>query len=442
MLFQSESGLRCYRVLCIKIRFWMACGILGLMPTNAQGQADETLMDRVAQLVERLGDPDPQVVARAREALLKLGPRALEYLPADQEGEPVDSPLVQIRNTLREAADAVALKGSRVTLEGSFRLSEALRELQRQTGNLITDRRDDDANPTLNLALIDQPFLKALDEVCARVGIVPSFYSADGTIALNPGVVVSPNPNAELSRALVRYPGPFRVELVQYGAVDNFRDGVQTASLLLEIAWEPRLRPMLLRLPMSDLTIVDDQDRPIRPRVEGEVLETMLRPENPIIEVNLDLEPPFRDAQTIKRLAVRGEVTVPSVRRVFRFPDASRPNQRQSDRGVTVTLNSLHVEEFVWKVEMLVEYNQTGTVLESFRQGMFSNMIALERADGSRIELNGGFSPTQTGGNRVGFEYLFVDIPGKPSDYRLLYETPVKLTRIPLEFEFEDIPLP
>ena len=442
MLFQSHPDPRCRFARHALTLLWVSCFGVGLIVPNALGQVDEALKDRVAQLVERLGDSDPEVVARSRQALLKLGPRALEYLPADQEGEQADSPLVQVRNALREAAESVALKGSRVTLEGSLRLSEALRELQRQSGNLITDRRDDGNNPTLDLALIDQPFLKALDDVCGRVGITPSFYSADGTIALNPGIMASPNPAAEPSRALVRYPGPFRVELVQYGAVDNFRDGVQTASLLFEVAWEPRLRPMLLRLPMSDLTIVDDRDRPIRPRVAGETLETALRPENPIIEINLDLEPPFRDAQSIKHLTARGEVTAPSIRRLFRFPDASKPDQRLSDRGVTVTLRKLNVEEFVWKVEMLVEYDQTGTVLESFRQGMFSNMIALERADGSRIELNGGFSPTQGGGNRVGFEYLFVDIPGKPSDYRILYETPVKLSRIPLEFEFEDIPLP
>ncbi|MGD0040476.1 MAG: outer membrane beta-barrel protein, partial [Isosphaeraceae bacterium] len=39
-------------------------------------------------------------------------------------------------------------------------------------------------------------------------------------------------------------------------------------------------------------------------------------------------------------------------------------------------------------------------------------------------------------------EYLFVDAPGKPADYQLVYETPSKVVTIPLEFEFKNVPLP
>ena len=45
-------------------------------------------------------------------------------------------------------------------------------------------------------------------------------------------------------------------------------------------------------------------------------------------------------------------------------------------------------------------------------------------------------------GGKLGFEYLFVDAPGKPADYQLVYETPSKVITIPLEFEFKDVNLP
>ncbi len=45
-------------------------------------------------------------------------------------------------------------------------------------------------------------------------------------------------------------------------------------------------------------------------------------------------------------------------------------------------------------------------------------------------------------GGKVGYEYLFVDAPGKPEDWQLIYETPSKVLVIPLEFEFKDVPLP
>ena len=45
-------------------------------------------------------------------------------------------------------------------------------------------------------------------------------------------------------------------------------------------------------------------------------------------------------------------------------------------------------------------------------------------------------------GGRLGFEYLFVDAPGKPEDYKFVYETPSRVITAPLEFTFKDVPLP
>ena len=55
-----------------------------------------------------------------------------------------------------------------------------------------------------------------------------------------------------------------------------------------------------------------------------------------------------------------------------------------------------------------------------------------------------GNKTTNTGsdGGKLSFEYLFVDAPGKPSDYQLVYETPSRVITVPLEFEFKDIVLP
>ena len=83
-----------------------------------------------------------------------------------------------------------------------------------------------------------------------------------------------------------------------------------------------------------------------------------------------------------------------------------------------------------------------GPAFESYRQGLFNNRIWLQSADGSRFEHNGGFYNTGSDGGKLGFEYLFVDAPGKPADYQLVYETPSKVITIPLEFEFKDVLLP
>jgi hypothetical protein len=76
------------------------------------------------------------------------------------------------------------------------------------------------------------------------------------------------------------------------------------------------------------------------------------------------------------------------------------------------------------------------------RPGLFNNRLGLEKPDGSRFEHNGGFSNTASHEGKLGFEYLFVDVPGKPADYQFVYEIPSKVLSIPLEFEFKDVPLP
>ena len=93
-------------------------------------------------------------------------------------------------------------------------------------------------------------------------------------------------------------------------------------------------------------------------------------------------------------------------------------------------------------MNVTLAYPGEGPAFESYRQGLFNNRLWLQRADGSRFEHNGGFSNTASDGGKLGFEYLFVDAPGKPADYQLVYETPSKVITVPLEFEFKDIPLP
>ena len=114
--------------------------------------------------------------------------------------------------------------------------------------------------------------------------------------------------------------------------------------------------------------------------------------------------------------------------------------QKQGD--VSATLQNVEIDEQVWKVNVELVYPGNGPAFESYRQGLFNNRIWLQKADGSRFEHNGGFSNTSSDGGKLGFEYLFVDAPGKSADYQLVYETPSKVVTIPLEFEFKNVPLP
>jgi hypothetical protein len=419
----------------------------------AASAQDAALKDRVAQLVERLGSADASARQTAEEALRALGPKALPLLPAEPpQGADDDQRkrLDGVRDALERAEEAASLEASRITIEGQgIRFTEALRQLQSQSGNRITDLREaygaEATNPTLDLSIRGRPFFEALDELARKAGVAPMFYTGDGSIGLMPAASAEeaqPSAYAKAGSGPVKLSGPFRVELKSFGAVRDLASGQARANAKMEFAWEPRLRPMLLALRADQLEIVDDRGESVPPDVMEESTSVVLRPENPVAEINLNMTAPDRSARALKKLTLRGDVTVPAGLRRFRFPKLDAANVSQEQGDVKLTLESTEVEDNIWKVRVRLEMPGEGPAFDSYQQGLFNNQLWLERADGSRFDQNGGFSTLSVGPGRLGFEYLFVDAPGKPSDYQFVYETPSRVTTIPVEVTFEDVPLP
>ncbi len=403
--------------------------------------ADAPLRDRTSQLIERLDDPKQEAADLAQAKLIKMGARILPLLP-DPSG--VASPerkkrLEKIREAIEQASESVSTEASRVTIQGKgIRLSEAIAQLQKQTGNAIMDMREqlgaEVTNPALDLDIRDQPFFEALDRVAAAAEVSITASTGEGSI----GIVSGTPPQ----NPLLVYKGPFRIALKQFTAVRDFQAGTAAASAQIELSWEPRLRPMLLSLKSEDLEIKDDKGQEIRPQTMLESNVVVLRPENPAAEINLNIDVPQRSAEKLSILSVKSQITLPAALRTFRFPSLAQENVTLKQGEVTVTLENVEIDEQVWKVNVEVVYPGDGPAFESYRQGLFNNRLWLQKADGSRFEHNGGFSNTSSDGGKLGFEYVFVDVPGKLADYQLIYETPAKVATIPLEFQFKDVPLP
>jgi hypothetical protein len=423
---------------------WLATGA-GL--ASGQEASDAALRDRVLQLVERLDAGAPEARDAAEAALKKLGSRALPLLPeaagASQERA---ERLAKVREAILEAGPGDdPSTPSRVTLQAKgVRLSDALLRLQKQTGNPITDLREqfgaEATNPSFDLDLDGVPFLQALDEVARKAGVATTPFTGDGSI----GVVAAESRMAAAGEGQgppVRYVGPFRVTLRQLTQMRDFQAGTTAANAAFEIAWEPRIRPMLLALKADRIEVKDDQGRAVKPQVAMESSDVVLRPENPSAEVNVNLEAPERSASKLASFRVQAEMTLPAGVKTFRFPKLTEKQTiQQGDVGVTC--EGVEVDEQVWKVGVILSYPGEGPAFESYRQGLFNNRLWLQKVDGSKFEQNGGFSNTGSDGGRLGFEYLFVDVPGEPADYQLVYETPSRVVAVPLDFTFEDVPLP
>jgi hypothetical protein len=424
------------------MRFALAIFGLLALGSAAWGQAaDAALRDRVQQLVERLDASKMEARQAAEKRLIELGPRILPLLPEPAKSGSAErnQRLGRIREALRQASETLDLGASKVTIQGQgIRLSEVLQKLQAQSKNVITDLREQSGgeatNPALDLDIAAKPFLEALDVIARKAQFTPNFFTGDGSVGLMPG-----EPPA---KALVLYPGPFRIAFKQIAAVRDLQAGTATANAQFEVAWEPRLRPMLMALKADELKVVDDRGKAVMPQVMMESTDVVLRPENPAAELNINLLAPDRAATKLTSLKVKADVTVPAGLRTFRFPNLAQENITKTQGDITLTLESTEVDEQVWKINVLLAYPDQGPAFESYRQGLFNNQIWLQKADGARVEHNGGFSNTSSDQGKLGFEYLFVDVPGKPADYQLVYETPSKVLPIPLEFEFKDVPLP
>jgi hypothetical protein len=437
---RSTYHARCWLIACGGlVLLWRTAGYV---PARGQEASDAALRDRVIQLVERLGSDKPEARDAAMAALTKLGPKVLPLLPDAATlpaGERKDR-VEKLRAALRTAEDDIKPSASRVTLEGKgIRLTEAMQQLQKQTGNAITDMREqlgaDVTNPAFDLQIRDKPFLEALAEVAKLAEVDLEFRTADGSVGLKPAMTAGATPP-------VQYTGPFRVELKKIGLTRDFEAGSTLATIELDAAWEPRLRPMLLKLQAEELKVVDDRGKEVKPQMNMASDEIVVRPENPVAEINLNLQAPDRAASKIKSLRVKAELTIPAGIKVFRFPSLAQQNTTVKQGDVSVTYQDTEIDEQTWKVHVELSYPGGGPAFESYQQGLFNNRIWLQRSDGSRFEQNGGFNNTGSDGGKLGFEYLFVDAPGKPADYQLVYETPSRVITIPLEFEFKDIPLP
>jgi hypothetical protein len=439
------------------IRGCRAAGAVGLLALafGASGafgqQASETaLKDRVAQLVERLESPKVETRAAAEKSLIDLGPRVLPLLPASVARGKADlaERVERVRSALREKEDQSNLGPSRITLKGKgMRLTEAIKALQKQSGNFITDLReangDEATNPALDLDIEDKVFFEAFDIIAEKAGIAITPYTNDGTLGITAGGMQASAGTPAMAKPMLVYSGPFRIQFKEIAIVKNFATtAAGTATAQFDVMWEPRLRPMLLSLKNEDLKIVDDQGKEVKPQVGQEANETGLRAGNCAAEVNLNLIAPERAAKVLSSMKVKGMVTVPAGMKTFKFPSLAATNVSQKQGDITVTLESAEVDEQTWKVALVVAYPEGGPAFESYRQGLFNNRLWLQKPDGSRFEHNGGYNNTGSDEGKISFEYMFVDAPGKPSDHMLVYESPAKVVSIPLEFEFKDVPLP
>lgn len=419
-----------------------AAGVSNQEKTSAKDQQPE-LVVRVRRLVRQLDAPQAAQRAQAEEALLALGPDILHLLP---EVDPQESPqaavsLARIREQFQRRLAESVLQPSWVSLpEGTLSYWEVFQRIYQQTGNrlrLRSDVQDLTKRLTFSSKPAKKPFWPLLDQLLDQAGLTVYPY--------DPGEDLMLIPRAEHEQPRSQgacYVGPLRIAAQRLIAQRDYRSRLgDHLVLVLEAAWEPRVSPVVLRLPHQMVQVQDDQGRqlpPTRPEAQS-VVPVKVGQKAAELEVRLAL--PDRSAKQLE--IVRGNLiaTLPGAMQRFQFGQLSAArNQSLRRAGASVTVQDIRKEGAVWQVEVLLRYDRPSEAFQSHYHWFYRNRAYLESEDGQKI-FSAGVEPFRHTDREIGFRYAFEG--GESMDkYRFIYEAPGLLLTEEFPFELQKLSLP
>lgn len=405
------------------------------------GQAK--LQDQVTALVKQLDAADRASRDNAEKELLELGDDILTMLPAIDPSTPaeVKDRLIRVRTTLEKLAASQSAEASRITVQGTKTLGEFFQLVQEQTQNELVDYRSQlgqqDSSLKVDLDFNDTPFFEALDQVLDQAGLsVYNFGGEQRKLAL-----ISKPANESPRADKASYSGPFRIEPTEIFAQRNLRNpGNQNLRMRVEILWEPRIVPVVIRQPLANISIVGSNDEEIGLAANRESFEIPVQSTVSGIDLILPMSLPDRSVAKLKSVKGTFYAMVPGREVTFRFKKlANARNIIQKHAGVTVILERVRKNRRLFEVRVKLKLDDAADSLQtpSHLEWAANNVVYLESKDGRKID-NPNFERTNT--QEVGFAYYFpvADI----SEYELVYKTPAAIIQMPVEYELKDIDLP
>jgi hypothetical protein len=415
----------------------------------AKGKSD--VEQNISAAVSQLMDSRAPTRDAAEKQLLELAgnnasqsDRMLALLPNDSDQMPLAQRdrLSRLRRQIEDRIAKAATIGTKITLSADkMPLADVLKSIEKQTGNRIVDSRDEsdsgDKGTEITIELKDEPFWSAMDKILdqAKLGV----NSVGGEDALN----LVPRGNDDRPRVEgAGYEGPFRTEALQAEAERNLRQPKQaTLKLQLEVAWEPRLRPIALSQPAADVHASTDDGQELMIAQPDALPDVDVPTGTQAAEIGLPFSLPDRGAKKIATLKGTLHALVPGRHAKFQFQNVTNSiGKSQSLGGVKITLDDIRKNGAVWEIHMRFGLDEGNTSLQSHRDWVLQNLSYLTDENGRHIE-NAGFESTRQTDNEVGAAYFF-DAANDLSGLTWVYETPASIVDLPVPYELKNIDLP
>jgi hypothetical protein len=409
----------------------------------------------VARLVRQLNSDELTRRDQAEQQLIALGPAALPHLPPTNDRTPAEvaQRLLRVRQAFEQARAEQAAQGSTVSLTGDLPLTDIFKDFGKQTGNAIVDRREREegaVDPPLHVDFNKTLFWRAVDQTLDEAQLDVDSFSGE------PGVTITPRTPGRVARtSRASYSGPFRLEPARFEAIRDLRNpGNRSLKLFIEVAWEPRLKPIVISQPLDLITAtagdeevrIDGQGEPAAPINDGAAS----------VELVIPLASPARTQGKISSLKGTLKAIVPGEVETFRFSELPATRQEEGKKkaggaaakkieqrkaAVTVALDGLRKNGEIWELQVRVRFDDPAGALDSYLSGwLLNNEVFMEKAGQMPIEP-GGFEQFLQNANEIGVKYLF-DLPDGPKGCTFVYKSPTAVFTVPIEYELKDLELP
>ena len=350
------------------------------------------------------------------------------------------SSIFQIKE-LEKQAVALASRPTRVTLQGTMTLDQALEKIKQQTGNEVYLDFAEVGEKETSLDLNNLTFWEAIDRICeqAKLTIAP-YGGTAGKLRLMPRDT-SPQSKEPQRRIPTDYSSIFQIKVTQVNSVLNLvKPHNDRCEITLVARWEPRLCPISIDVPLRDVKIIDEFQDPVAVSDPNAVIYGMIQPEFPEMQFSLPIQRVSREIEELESLTATINVVLPGRTETFRFRKVSdqRPGRKIEKAGATVTFGGLQKNDDLYMVTISLSFDEEHNALESHQGWVFENEIYLENAQGEREESI-GLETVQQDNSKVTIRYLFLNDPGERT---LIYRTPAAIVHLPIKVEFKKIPLP
>ncbi|MGD9635100.1 MAG: hypothetical protein AB7G28_03695 [Pirellulales bacterium] len=331
---------------------------------------------------------------------------------------------------------------SKVTLKlDDVPIWQALAEIQRQTGNKAIDRENqgqapDATAPKVSCNFKDEPYWSAIDDLLD--GAVMDVESQSGETAL----ALVGRPRGGIPRVgRAAYDGPFRIEAIDAQSQRNLRRPRDSSLMLqIQVAWEPRLRPIAITQAASDLEATAGELASLSPKQPDAVFSAEVPQGAQAVDMVLPFELPPRTAPAISTLRGKMWALVPGRQATFKFDNlAQAAGKSQRDGDIEVIIDSVRKNNDIWELHMRLKLDENNHALENHRGWAFDNRSYLVDAKGE-VQENVGLETTSETDQEIGVAYFF-DAP-QLDGLTWVYETPVDMAETEVNFELRDIELP